>query len=255
MPYYKKQYYNSKAAVVRAMYADGSMTTSPEDKRRVAKELGMTVQTVHATIVKLMKKTLAPKTVAKFVKPPQVKRPVKTTQTVATGNRFETIQLIRDKFDECYEIAKAKGKDLPKIDIRFDLKGTCGGQFCTKYGHRYFRINVELAHANIDDYLSQTVPHEFAHYIQRMDDMKSFGRSKPHGYEWKMIMIQYFGLSPDRCHNYDTNEIKKRRRGSQIYKCGCQTFVFGPVKHQNAQRGSRYSCRKCRETLVWAKDA
>jgi len=248
MPYYKKQYFDSKAAVVRAMYADGSMTTSPEDKKRVAKELGMTVQTVHATIVKLSGKK--PKAAKVYKKIPQDKKPVRTQLLV--GNLFETRQLIRTKLTECYEIAKERGHDLPEIDARFDLKGTCAGQFCTKFGHKYFRFNLALAKENIEDYLSRTIPHEFAHYIQRIEDNKRmYGRSKPHGREWKNIMIRVFGLSPDRCHKYDTSVVKKQRRGSQTYKCSCREFVFGPVKHRNAQNGSQYICRTCRETLVW----
>lgn len=49
---YKDKEYGSKAEVVREMYDQGKVSLSVADKKRVADELGMTVQTVHATIQK-----------------------------------------------------------------------------------------------------------------------------------------------------------------------------------------------------------
>jgi len=246
MPYYKGTYYDSKAAVVRAMYADGSLTTSPEDKKRVAAELGMTVQTVHATLVKIIGKT--PKAVAKKVwsKPPQVKKPVRTTQ-VTHVDYMKTKQMIADRYNECYEIARSKGLVMPSIDVRYDLKGTVAGMFCVKMGFKYFRVNMELATRNIDDYLNQTVPHEFCHYIVRHENVF---RSQPHGYEWKSAMIRYFNLDPKRCHEYDVSEVKQRRGGTVMYKCDCMDHPIGAVRHRNIQMGSVFSCRKCRGRLV-----
>ena len=47
---YKGSEYDSKAGIVRAMFRSGDMDDSPEQKKRVANLLGMTVQTVHAKI-------------------------------------------------------------------------------------------------------------------------------------------------------------------------------------------------------------
>ena len=49
---YKDKDYGSKAEVVRELYDQGKVTLSVVDKKRVANELGMSVQTVHATIIK-----------------------------------------------------------------------------------------------------------------------------------------------------------------------------------------------------------
>lgn len=247
MPYYKGTYYKSKAACIRAMYDAGDVTTSPEDKKRVAALWCMTVQTVHATLVKHLGKK-APKVTKVYKKHPTMPKPQRT-RAVATGNRFETSQLIGDAFTKCYDVAREKGRDLPEIEIRYDLKGTVAGQFCTKYGKMYFRVNLELAHLNIDDYLKQTVPHEFCHYIQRMDDLKNYRRSRPHGNEWKRKMVYYFNLEPNRCHSYDVSPVKQRRQ-TVPYKCNCRTHDIGIVRHRNIVRyGKTFTCRLCRSQL------
>jgi SprT protein len=240
MPYYKNRYYNSKAAVVRAMYEDGSMTTSPEDKKRVAKELGMTVQTVHATIVKILGKKNNPVVKKVYTKPPTAKKPV------ATGNYSETRRLICDAFAKCYETAKEHGYNLDEIDIRFDIRGTTAGYFCEKLGHRFFRVNLGLAHQNLDDYLKQIVPHEFCHYINRVEDKRTNRRTKPHGREWKLLMVRVFDLNPDRCHSYDTSEVCQRRGNYFKYTCGCQEMMIGAVRHRRIQcERKKYFCRRC----------
>lgn len=248
---HKGQQFKSKAAIVRYMLDNGEMTTSPNDKNRVAKYLGMTVQTVHATIMKHLTNKRVAKMHPKPVKRsfPKVK---KNHPVVSSGNYFETRQQVRDAFAECYKTASKKGYNLDEIEIRFDLKGTCGGQFCWKYGKMYFRVNLQLAHENIDDYLKQTVPHEFCHYIQRMEDKNVFYRSQPHGYEWKSLMLDVFNLDPKRCHNYDTSNVKQRRGTKYIYKCNCMEHPLGAIRHRNFERGKRlYRCRRCGKQLTW----
>lgn len=49
---YQSKEYGSKAEVVRSLYDQGKITLTVSDKKRVADELGMTIQTVHATLVK-----------------------------------------------------------------------------------------------------------------------------------------------------------------------------------------------------------
>jgi len=49
---YQNKEYSSKADVVRTLYDQGKVTLTASDKKRVADELGMTTQTIHATLVK-----------------------------------------------------------------------------------------------------------------------------------------------------------------------------------------------------------
>ena len=237
---YKDTEYDSKAAVVRAMFLAGDMDNSHEQKKRVATLLGMTVQTVHATLVRM--NAVKPTIVVPAPKVPTIKMVVDTYADVKT--------LVENRFNECYAIAKAKGYDLPKIEIDWSLKGMVAGMFCTQFARRFFKVNLTLAKDNLEDYLKQTVPHEFSHYIVRAVAAKNiFGRPKPHGREWKNVMIRVFGLDPKRCHSYDVSV----RRGCRFeYKCACQSFKLGPTRHRRLQRNPQYyKCKNCRGYLTF----
>jgi hypothetical protein len=53
---YQGKEYSSKASVVRDMYDCGEISLDAVSKKKVANDLGMTVQTVHATIVNYIAK-------------------------------------------------------------------------------------------------------------------------------------------------------------------------------------------------------
>src|SRR5947207_3953460 len=79
--------------------------------------------------------------------------------------------------------------DIP--NIYYDVRGTRGGY---QKGNE-IHFNPSLLIENLEHFIHQTVGHEFAHYIQKV--LHPF--SKPHGYEWKVVMYK-LGLKPDRCH-------------------------------------------------------
>lgn len=243
---YKDTAYDSKAAVVRAMFLAGDMDNSPEQKKRVAILLGMTVQTVHATLAKMNGKVV-----------PTVTPPVAPTLTVVNplpmvNESSDARKAIEQKYNECYEIAKAKGYDLPKINIEWNLRGTVAGMFCWQGNRMFFRVNEELAKANLDDYLKQTIPHEFSHYIVRAR-YENFGYGiKPHGWEWKKIMLKVFGLEPHRCHKYDVSAVKQNRR-HYVYVCACnKKYPLGAKRHRNLlMNPKKYFCPKCKSHLTF----
>jgi SprT protein len=228
----------SIAARIREMYNNGKITDSPEDKKRVAAMFGITVQTVHATLKNhLNKKESIPEA------PIQV-------SNIKINNYHEVQELIYNKFDECYEIAKSKGIDLPKIEVHFDLKGVVAGQFC-RYDRMFFRVNLVLAEENINDYLNQTVPHEFSHYIVRSQFNEKGFEVKSHGYEWKRTMVRVFGLNPERCQ-YDTTNAKVRQTQTYTYKCGCRQIQLGALRHKRMQLKERsYICCYCHKKLEY----
>lgn len=244
---YKGVNYDSKASIVRAMFLAGDMDNSPEQKKRVAAMLGMTVQTVHATLVKMNGKPA--------ITVPAPKAPVISAPKMFVDSYVDVKRLIEDKYNECYKIAKTKGYDIPKIDIDWSLKGTVAGMFCVKFARKYFRVNLELAKQNMEDYLKQTIPHEFSHYIVRAKESKNiYHRPAPHGWEWKNIMVSVFGLAPKRCHSYDVSTVRQGRRNRFEYKCSCNTFVIGAIRHRNLQiNPTKYRCRICKGHLTFVK--
>lgn len=121
---------------------------------------------------------------------------------------------------ECLHLASAHfGKTFPEIPVKFDLAGTVGGYFCvhtcrtTGKVSQYFRFNRVLARENLNEYLEQICPHEVAHYIA----LCQWGRDiRPHGVEWKSVMVDVFNLAPDRCHAMNTAGVENI---PFVYRC------------------------------------
>jgi len=91
---------------------------------------------------------------------------------------------------------KQWGKSVKPI-IKYNLKGKVGGMACYP---NVIRVNLPLLFHNEEDYLIQTIGHEYAHLLTD----KVFDSATPHGIEWKRVMWS-FDLEAKRCHNYNTN--------------------------------------------------
>ena len=144
------------------------------------------------------------------------------------------------RIEEVKQLAEIKfDKKFPVPYVSYALTGRTGGQaHCGKWE---IRVNKKLMMENFDEYIRQTIPHEFAHLVV----FKQFGNVKPHGEEWKKVM-KVFGLQPKRCHSY---VLGKSRRCPHEWKCKCQSFFVSRKRHETyLSRPAR--CRKCKGTLV-----
>ena len=56
----------------------------------------------------------------------------------------------------------------------------------------------------MDEFIRQVVPHELAHLIV----YQMFGRVKPHGKEWQLVMNEIFKLPAYTCHQFDIKMCK-----------------------------------------------
>ena len=137
------------------------------------------------------------------------------------------------------------------IDVRpevsFDLRGQAAGQ--ANYHANRLRFNLELLRKYGNDFVEQTVPHEFAHLVS----YRKFGRRiKPHGIEWKSVMIE-LGASPSRTHRFESSPARRLKRFQ--YQCNCEgsSYELTSVRHNRIQRGHTYICRKCRAALFLKK--
>jgi predicted SprT family Zn-dependent metalloprotease len=124
---------------------------------------------------------------------------------------------VEDKLLECIEIAKQKfpKHEWPMPEVRYDA-----------YGQQWLiRLNLILCFENEDHFVNHTVPHEFAHLMQRRvhgftkEVKESSGEIKikkimAHGKEWKEMM-GHLDQVPRKYHNYDTTSIAKRHRSSR----------------------------------------
>jgi len=134
------------------------------------------------------------------------------------------------------------------IPILFDLSGRASGMYCVKARKKYIRYNPWLFSKYFKDSLSDTIPHEVAHYIS--DELYGLRNIRPHGPEWKAVM-QLFGIKAKATGNYDLSGIPTRQHKRIDYHCACDTYQFTTKRHNQVQRGkANYACRKCGEILV-----
>lgn len=130
--------------------------------------------------------------------------------------------------------------------VVFDLRGQAAGQFRVGAGgESCIRYNPVLLARHPTDFLSQTVPHEVAHYLAFL----RFGRCiRPHGPEWQSIM-RGLGADPRRCHDFDVTGLATRRLRRHLYHCRCGDHALSSIRHHRILRGARYVCRGCGQSL------
>jgi SprT protein len=171
------------------------------------------------------------------------------------GSKMENIidvkEAVLKRFLECYVIAKQHGYDLDKIEVRFNLTGTAAGCFVQSIFEKFFDVNLVLAQQNLVEYLNQTVPHEFAHYI--VCSQRHLKKPMKHGKEWKSIMILVFGLSPKIFHSYNVSHVKTWRGLKTFkYKCNCQDHYVSAILHKRMMSGQHRRCCACKERIEFA---
>lgn len=144
-------------------------------------------------------------------------------------------------------------------NIIFKRSGLCGGY--SNWYAKELMFQLDFAEAHEEDYITTTVPHEVAHYVQ--DQL--YKGSKAHGREWKFIMRYVMGLAPDRCHHYDVSVTKSKTQTKHTYGCGCgKSFKLSTTMHNRIQRGlassnpidevrTRRRCKSCRGILQLIK--
>jgi SprT protein len=160
-----------------------------------------------------------------------------------------TKDLIEDRVLECMAIVRSKfpNTSFENPSVHFDIVGTKGG--CAKFKDWSLHFNLKLAEANLQEYLSQVVPHEIAHLV----DFKKYN-GWGHKRTWKHIMIHVFSLTPDRCHQMDTSEVKTKKYDTYIYVCSCPDLEI-KVKsnlHKKMQvLGRNYKCVNCKTRIAF----
>jgi SprT protein len=154
---------------------------------------------------------------------------------------------IRDGVENC--IVKAEGffgETIPRPKIEFNLKGRAAGLCSWGPKKKSLRFNTQFCGKNKKRTLNEVVPHEVAHWVQY--HKYGTGRDiKPHGREWKFIMIKVFGLSPKvTLKGADTSGMKVRRQNRFTYNCGCMEHHLSATRHNKMMCGkAAYGCTKC----------
>ena len=138
---------------------------------------------------------------------------------------------------------------LPEASIDFSLRGRCAGQaIVERTGATCLRINLQLLRENLDDYLSQTIPHEVSHLVVNWQARKKRLKPRPHGTEWQTFMRDCFGLEATRCHSYQTTPARIVPRPF-LYACSCREHRLTSIMHNKIGLSYQALCKACRTPL------
>lgn len=142
-------------------------------------------------------------------------------------------------------------KRLPIPELDLSLVGQKAGEVCIQrltWHRRLYklRLNQSLLEQYTEYFFQQVIPHEVAHLVV---DRLHLHRTKPHGPEWQAVMTECFGCPPDTYHTLPTTKARIFAR-EYLYRCACQEHFFTARRHASAQKGGRYICRTCRQSLV-----
>ncbi|KJG06201.1 SprT family zinc-dependent metalloprotease [Photobacterium kishitanii] len=137
-------------------------------------------------------------------------------------------------------------KRLQIPTVNFNQRGKIAG---TAHLQKWeLRFNPILLAENPDAFLNGVVAHEVAHLVV----FKLFGRVRPHGREWQLIMTEVFNVTPKTTHNFNVSSVAGTR---YIYLCPCSEYPLTIRRHNKVKRGqASYYCRKCKQPLQFKTD-
>jgi SprT protein len=135
-------------------------------------------------------------------------------------------------------------KNPVELNFDFSLRGRVAGYASREDGK--LQYNLEMALKNYDSFLGDTVAHEVAHIIA----FQKYPDSKPHGKEWKKIML-ILGYEPHRCHNMTVTPARKTTKIYNLH-CDCRSFKVTKKKHDRLIR-TCYYCSRCKSNFESGK--
>lgn len=161
---------------------------------------------------------------------------------------FEQKETVKRHVDEwIVKGAQLYQTPFERIPILFDLKGLTLGMYRIDHRGEVLRFNASAFAAHFDFNVSETVPHEVAHYL--VHQLFPHQKVKPHGQEWKTVMKD-FGVKPNVRAPQEMSGVSHRREQQFPYQCGCQHHLLGIRRHQKVIKGQRvYHCTKCHKAL------
>jgi len=145
--------------------------------------------------------------------------------------------------------------------VEINIRGRAAGQIRYGYATRgnrsgltvnrdlpILRFNPYLLAKYKETFIDQVVPHECAHLVA----YAIFGmKIKPHGSEWKALMINLYQQTPDVTHRF---EMAKKVRRVFDYRCGCIDInhQLTVIRHNKIVKNKAvYACKKCRSPLTY----
>ncbi|SIO42254.1 SprT family zinc-dependent metalloprotease [Salinivibrio sp. ES.052] len=153
------------------------------------------------------------------------------------------IKTVTHRVNGCIDTAnRALGTQLEYPHIGFTLRGRSAG---TAHPTQWrVRFNPVLLQQAPDAFFEEVIPHEVCHLVT----FALHGRVKPHGSEWRHLMIHVFSVPANTTHQLDITAVQ----GTTFdYHCDCGPVALTIRRHNKIQRGQAiYHCKRCRQTLV-----
>lgn len=149
----------------------------------------------------------------------------------------ERKQMVLDKVAQLIVQANTKYRIvLPKIDVRFDLRGRCAGWAGRRHGQWFMRFNTDMMQNEGWDHLyNDTVPHELAHVVCMYE-----GTDRGHGRAWRNTCRE-LGGSGNRCHN---EKVTYANGKTYYYTTNTGKVVeLSVIRHRKVQSGAAYRWR------------
>ncbi|MFC0308872.1 SprT family zinc-dependent metalloprotease [Gallibacterium trehalosifermentans] len=153
---------------------------------------------------------------------------------------------VNRKLSQCLQLAEQHFHcQFPRPTISYKLRGVKAGVAYLQLWQ--IRLNPILLLENQQVFIDQVVPHELAHLLV----YQQFGRVKPHGREWQMVMTQVFGVPAETKHQFAVQRVQGK---TFPYRCACQIHHLTIRRHNNIMReGIEYFCKKCKTKLFFVE--
>ena len=163
-------------------------------------------------------------------------------------------QLVNAKIIECQDkILELYGKYVPVYGIIYNLDGTTGG--LADYTRKTIYLNPTFLKNHTDDYVNQTVVHEFAHLANDVlfphDLSLASGKRKSHGKNWKSLMIN-LGVEPRIHHHYNIEHVHAKKK-YRNYMCTCcnADIKVSQIRHRRIMEGIQYIHNQCNAPIIF----
>lgn len=156
-------------------------------------------------------------------------------------------QQFRQAFD--YQSIEINIRGCAAGQIRYGYLPRVGGSISnTTRNLPILRFNPYLLVKYKEIFIDQVVPHECAHLVA----YALFGKKiKPHGSEWKSLMVNLYQQTPDVTHRF---EIAPKVRRLFDYRCACIDInhQLTVIRHNKIKKQkAAYLCKKCRSPLIY----
>ncbi|GED41996.1 SprT family zinc-dependent metalloprotease [Cobetia marina] len=172
--------------------------------------------------------------------------PLADEQTLDALSEPQLHAMLQSRVLACLARARAHYPEMRMPAVSCRLRGRTAGT--AEPARQRLRFNWQLLCENRHHFLSQTVPHEVAHWVVMEVVERARGqRVKPHGPEWQQVMTNLYGVAPEVTHRMDVSRASPM---PWAYGCDCETpHYLSHRRHANALRGQRYRCRQCGKAL------